>query len=230
MIGPRLSRRTVFISVASAIALHAALAAVLVWTGVIRFSTIEPATQTVRGEHVEITAEVSGGKVEQVESNQLAEQLDRGLAEYQKLSPSQLDSRLREKTLWLEKHSSEESVANIGELLRSATGARTDRAYEPAATPPPGTFGFNDSLIYGVRRETDEHGRSQAFYILLDAQGRTMEVPVPPEQDRTARMIERMHSSPLLQQLWQQTILPLMDAQLSRQRGSAGGAAGGEAQ
>jgi hypothetical protein len=179
---------------------------------------------------VAITGEVSDGKVQKIEPGHLAEQIDGGVAEYQKLAPSQLDSRLREKALWLEKHSSEQSLSNIGDLVQSATGARRDRAYEPAATPPPGTFGFNDAIYHSVRRETDEHGRSQAFFILLDAEGRTMEVPVPPDQEHVARWIERMHSSPLLKQLWQQTIMPILDAKSRAQKPSPAGAAKAPAQ
>ena len=114
----------------------------------------------------------------------------------------------------LESISSRSSVEAMGGLLRRSLGAR-ERAYAPAIPAPPGPFDHDSGLIYAARTQSDAQGNAHLVYIMVDKEGRKLEVAMPTGTNLTAAdAIERMHQSPTLKALYQQIVLPLLDAEM----------------
>lgn len=121
--------------------------------------------------------------------------------------PERLDALSRHaKTI--ESMSSTKSVAEIGAVLQKTFNTRT-RAYEPVKPPPPGPFDSESALIHSVVRKKTPDGKELAYFLMVDKDGRTMEVPAL--DTSSAAAVERMGSSPLLRQLLNQAILPVID-------------------
>lgn len=108
----------------------------------------------------------------------------------------------------IESMSSTKSVAEIGAVLQKTFNTRT-RAFEPVTPPPPGPFDTESALIHSVIRKKTPDGKELAYFLMVDKDGRTFEVPALDASSAAA--VERMGSSPLLRQLLQQAILPVID-------------------
>lgn len=125
-----------------------------------------------------------------------------------KLSDSERLDALHRHAKRIESMSSSKSVAEIGSVLQKSFNTRS-RAFEPVLPRPPGEFDSDSALIHSVIRKKGPDGKEKAYFVLVDKDGRTFEAPAVDESSASA--IEKMGSSPLLRQLLQQAILPVID-------------------
>ena len=126
-----------------------------------------------------------------------------------------LAERAASEARWLERHSSEQSIEQIGEVVRKAYDT-PPRAYAPVDPPPPGDFDHDTMLPYAVRQEAGVDGSARVTYTWVDAQGRILEIEMAEEESDPAltaalKMAER---STMMRQLFQTSVLPVLEAQL----------------
>lgn len=130
-----------------------------------------------------------------------------------------LASRGEKAAEWLESRSEPESIDEIGEVVRDACDV-PPRAYAPVDPPPPGDFDYDTMLPFAVRRTEEEDGSIRVTYTWVDEQGRAMEVAMPeaasdPALTAALKMAQR---SPMMRQLFQTSVLPVLESQLRRGR------------
>lgn len=229
-------------AIAAALSLHGALLGLLVWNSMhpapapphddapalpVKFTTIE---------------QPPGAASPSVDPREVKYRIQRGVEEMTPLPTEQKFSMLRRNTRWLDEHSSAESVQQIGEMVRNATGARA-RAYAPVSKPPPGPFDYATMLPYSAHTKVDPDGKTRVHQIYIDKDGRTMEQTVrtqvtpggerrtligvrgadgkwyeteSPDGEGTEQVnttLEMMNRSPLLRKLYDTAVLPLLDSQ-----------------
>ena len=86
------------------------------------------------------------------------------------------------------------------------------RASEPVDSSPPGDFDFETAQLHDVRREQDADGELSYIAVLLDAEGRTIDVALSEAEGKPAyELMERMKANPLLDQLYRQLAMPMID-------------------
>jgi len=116
---------------------------------------------------------------------------------------------------WLERHSSEQAIAEIGEAVRKASDA-PERAYAPVDPPPPGDFDHDTMLPYAVRQVTDDDGSGRVIYTWVDERGRSLEIEMAEEGSDPAltAALQMAARSPMMRQLFQTSVLPVLESQL----------------
>lgn len=130
-----------------------------------------------------------------------------------------LAERAESEARWLERHSSEQAIEQIGEVVREAYDT-PPRAYAPVDPPPPGDFDHDTMLPYSVRQEAGADGSARVTYTWVDARGRSLEIEMAEEESDPAltaalKMAER---SPMMRQLFQTSVLPVLEAQLRQKQ------------
>ena len=147
----------------------------------------------------------------QVSAKQVEVKLDREFNRYDKLPEEEKRDKLDEKIERLEQVSSEESLDELATKFREWLGTE-QRAQHPAEVPVEGKFDFDTAQIYDVRRGRGSDGRWQYHSILLDAEGRTMEVQMgAAEGERVYRTMQTLKDSPLAEKIYREITMPLMD-------------------
>lgn len=132
--------------------------------------------------------------------------------------PEKLAERADGAAQWIESRSSETAIDDIGKVVRDACEVRP-RAYAPVNPPPPGEFDHDTMLPYAVKHLVGEDGAKRVAYTWVDEQGRSLEIEMledvsDPALTTALQLAER---SPMMRQLFQTSILPVLEAQL-RQR------------
>jgi hypothetical protein len=158
-------------------------------------------------------SEVTAGMVRE----KLDEVIDRSkqLPDEEKLQ--QLD-KLSER---LTQVSSEASIDSLGQALQGLLGT-TPRAQQPAENPSVGGFDYNTAQFHDVKRHPVDGGGYRYLAVLLDAQGRTTEVAMSEEEgQRLYATLERIKANPLLERVYRQIVMPLMDQILAGARKAA---------
>jgi hypothetical protein len=111
----------------------------------------------------------------------------------------------------LDRLSTAESVEAVTTRLAALLGTDT-RAQQPAAEPVPGEFDFDTVQMHDVKRSGDGRGGFDYVGILLDAEGHTMETPLPPtEGEQLYRVMELVKSNPLLERVYRGLAMSLLD-------------------
>jgi hypothetical protein len=123
--------------------------------------------------------------------------------------------RLDELTKRLDATSSAESVDAMAGAMTSLLGT-APRATKPVEGPVTGEFDTQTAQFHDIRRVLTEDGGFQYLTVLLDAEGRTIEVPVDAATgERVYLTLERIKSNPLLEQIYRQIVMPLIDQMLA---------------
>ncbi len=204
-----------------ALALHLILAAVLAWTGLSHrdAATMPPETAAAlepdsHREEIAPTPPIGQGE--------LRRRIDASLSAFSGEPAQQLAQRADDAADWLETHSTGEAMDDIGNVVCEAYAART-RAFAPVDPRPPGEFDYNTMLPYAVRQTVAEDGTSRVIYTWVDEEGRSMNVDVPLEASDPAltRALTLAERSALMRQLFQTSILPVLDSRLQPQPLSA---------
>ncbi len=115
----------------------------------------------------------------------------------------------------LESVSTAESVDAMAGAMSSLLGT-VPRATEPAKKSVEGEFDATTAQFHDIRRIKTEDGGFEYLTVLLDAEGRTIEVPVDAATgERVYLTFERIKSNPLLEQIYRQIVMPLIDQMLA---------------
>ncbi|WP_145254666.1 hypothetical protein [Planctomycetes bacterium Pan216] len=116
---------------------------------------------------------------------------------------------LEERLEQLKGMSSEESVRQIGGVIQQALSTGI-RAYSPVEPAPKGPFDVETGIIYKAISKKGPSGE-ETFYVLVDKDGRTMEVAAGKSDSAAVKALNLMGGSPLFQEVLHEAVLPVVD-------------------
>ncbi len=125
-------------------------------------------------------------------------------------------SELQRNVQRLEQIASENSIAEVGQAIRSAT-ALEDRASVPAAEPVGGAFDYDSAQFHDVSRIVNDDGKWVYRSILLDAKGRTIEVELTESEGKTAyETMQMVKASPFAEAIYRSMVMPMLDKMIPK--------------
>jgi hypothetical protein len=137
--------------------------------------------------------------------------LDAIVAEQQKRAPSEQLQRLDSVSAGLERVTSAPSLDELAVHFQSWLGYGS-RAAEPHPRAAVGPFDFSTAQLHDVARYSAGAESWRYVSVLLDAQGRTMEVELSAEQGETLyELMQRIKANPLLEKIYRTIAMPLVD-------------------
>lgn len=147
----------------------------------------------------EVTGDLVRNRVEQV------------VAEAEMLSPADKLARLDALSERLPQVADERSIQALSGAMNSFLGTQP-RATRPAEEAPPGKFDFETAQFHDIQRWPKEPDGFRYVTVLLDAAGRTMEVEVSEQEGQPVyETMQRIKANPLLEQVYRQIVMPLLD-------------------
>ena len=162
-----------------------------------------------------------------VTTNQVNNTLDRMKENFENKPEEEQLSTLEEKAADLEKMATKESIDEIAVKFQEWANIQP-RASEPAAEPVEGEFDFDSAQIHEVQRTKADDGSVKYLGVLVDRDGRTLEVEMNAKEGESAyRTLETLKKFPLANQVYRQIVMSLIDqaaASGSVNSGSAGDA------
>lgn len=217
MIRSQTRRRQLAGSFVAAVVVHIAL---IIWLFFLRPgspSLDEVPSQTAAVQSANSTAEPTGESIP-TDRAELRGKIDLTVNRFLGNNPEKLAKRAEGAVQWIESRSSEDAIDDIGKVVRDAYEVHP-RVYAPVNPPPPGNFDHDTMLPYSVEHRVREDGSKRVAYTWVDEQGRSLKIEMLEEASDPAlttalRMAER---SPMMRQLFQTSILPVLESQL-RQR------------
>ncbi len=217
MIRSQTRRRQLAASFVAAVAVHIAL---VVWLFFLRPgspSLDEVPPQAAAGHGADPTAETAGESIPS-DRAELRGKIDLTVNRFLGGDPEKLTERAEGAAQWIESRSSEDSIDDIGKVVRDAYEVRP-RAYAPVNPAPPGEFDHGTMLPYAVKHLVSEDGSKRVAYTWVDEQGRSLEIEMLEEASDPAltTALQLAERSPMMRQLFQTSILPVLESQL-RQR------------
>ncbi len=142
------------------------------------------------------------------------------IAESNKKSVEENRNELDKMARKLDEVSSAESLNVLAESMHK--WLRTEKRATKPAENPQGHFDHPTAQMHDIRREPLESGGWRYVCILIDAEGRTFETEVDPESGRQLYdTMEKMKAFPLLEQVYRQMVMPLMDKAMSQPLGAS---------
>jgi len=145
--------------------------------------------------------------------------IERTIAEAEQLSDEQKLDKLDERLKELEETTSSEAIDEMAEEFHQWLGTKR-RATEPAAEPVEGDFDTNTAQVHDMMRRRGPDDRWIYVAVLVDAEGRTMEVDVPAENGELLfDTIERIKKNPLGEKAYRRILMPLLDKLLQPRAG-----------
>ena len=118
---------------------------------------------------------------------------------------------LEEKANQLNRLSSEASIEDMENVLTDALKLEA-RATAPVDNPPEGGFDAKSAQFHTVRREAKPTGGHRYFSVMVDADGRSMEVPLSEvEGESVYKTMKMVEENPLLDKVYRQFVIPAMD-------------------
>jgi hypothetical protein len=120
-------------------------------------------------------------------------------------------ARLDDLSQRLNEVTDEASINSLADAMHSFLGTKP-RATKPAKEAPSGEFDFDTAQFHDIQRFPREDGGFRYVTILLDAQGRTFEAEVSGQEGEPIyAAMERIKANPLLEQVYRQIVMPLLD-------------------
>ena len=153
-----------------------------------------------------------------VKSTQVETQLDAELRAAEKLEDEQKLTSLKKNIDKLDDLASQESIEELSGKFQQWLQTET-RAQQPAANPVPGPFDIDTAQFHDILRQQAPGGESRYVAVLLDAEGRVMEVEIDPETGAQAyRTLQLVKENPLAEMIYRQITMPLMDKMIRARR------------
>ncbi|HJN11889.1 MAG TPA: hypothetical protein QF564_24605 [Pirellulaceae bacterium] len=166
----------------------------------------------------------------------IQQRFEESLAATEQLNEAERLEALDDATDRLARISSETSIDEVAKRLQSWLGltpraekpgeenlAAQEVPLDPAATE--GEFDFNTAQLHDVKRVVVPDSRPQYLCVLLDARGRTMEVPLSEaEGEPIYSLMEKIKANPLLEQIYRQLAMPLLDEMVKAERAATAAA------
>lgn len=148
---------------------------------------------------------------EKLAAEDVQRKMEEMLKAAQELPPEKLEQRLEAAGKQLASVSSPENVTEISQKMQTWMGTQT-RQSSPAKTPVAGDFDHGTGQIDTVRKLKDAEGRVRYVAVLVDSAGRTMDIPLPQEDGESLhRLFQLMQANPLLDQVYRQMAMPMLD-------------------
>jgi len=156
-----------------------------------------------------------------VTSEMVETRLDEVVEGSKELNDEEKLDRLDQLSDRLTQVSSEASINAMASALQAMLGTE-GRAQKPAEEPVGGDFDFDTAQFHDIQRIPKEDGGWRYVSVLLDAEGRTIEVEISEEDGQLVyETMKRIKSNPLLAQVYRQIAMPLFDRMLAGMRGVA---------
>lgn len=166
----------------------------------------EKATEQMLAEPI---ADVPPEQIEKSLASQI-EQVER-LTDKRKLS--ELDKNLSR----LESVADPLSVQEVTTTIASTMGLDANQ-YAPKESPASGSFDTDTSQLQEVTRKPDESGGWQYESVLVDAEGRTMRVPMSAAEGETVyNAFESMKQFPMAEGIYRGVVMPLLQQMVKAQ-------------
>ncbi len=119
----------------------------------------------------------------------------------------------------LEEIASKESVEQIGGKVRDTLGLKS-RASTPDGGPLGGSFDHDTAQFHDIVRVSRANGKEAYRCVMIDREGRTIEIEIDPEQGKVAydtmQMVKR---SPLGDAVYRTLVMPMLDKLLAETKG-----------
>ena len=152
-----------------------------------------------------------------VPADLLRSNVEKAIAKSESLDEQEQLDKLGEQIEKLDATVAEESIDELTGRFHEWTGTE-QRASQPAGHPVEGTFDSHTAQFHDVTRIKGPDDRWQYRSILVDAEGRTLEVDLDPEDGRRVyETMQRLRGSPLAEKLYRQIAMPLLDKILKAQ-------------
>lgn len=165
-------------------------------------------------------AELNRASLDELESpvsenslNQLArKQFDAESERAEKLDAEQQFKKLQAASKRLSQLSSEKSVTEMSDKLRQVFQL-PERATQPTPDAEENErFNPESAQLHDVLKEMTDDGQDRYFAILIDSQGLTSKIPLTLEEgNKLHRLMQLIKSNPLLERLYRQLAMPLLD-------------------
>jgi hypothetical protein len=147
----------------------------------------------------------------EVTPEMVRQRLDEIVAEEEETDDEQSLDRLDQLSDRLNQLSDEDSVDAMADAMQSLLGT-SPRAVHPAGEAAEGPFDFDTAQFHDVKRTPNDSGGYTYVTVLLDAGGRTIEVVLDPQEgERAFQTMQRIGANPLLDQVYRQIAMPLLD-------------------
>lgn len=151
------------------------------------------------GDPADVTAQMVRKRVEEVASESAA------------LSDAERLARLDALSQRLNQVTDEASINSLAGAMHSFLGTKP-RATKPAKEAPSGAFDFDTAQFHDIQRFAKDEGGFRYVTILLDAQGRTFQAEVSEQEGEPIyETMQRIKANPLLEQVYRQIVMPLLD-------------------
>jgi hypothetical protein len=177
-------------------------------------SEVEPTEQNSPPRPVPTTPDGSTVAGEQVQ-----EAIEAAIDTAGRASQSKKLTELERNLSRLEQIASEESVEQIGAKVRDTLGLEP-RASTPGGGPLGGSFDHDTAQFQDIVRVNRADGKEAYRCVMIDREGRTMEIEIDPEQGKVAydtmQMIKR---SPLGDAVYRTLVMPMLDKLLAETKG-----------
>lgn len=160
--------------------------------------------------HVEPEVRIVSDPAE-VTAEMVRERLEEVVAQTEAMPEADKLARLDALSERLTQVSDEPSLGRLSGVMRSMLGTKP-RAAQPAAERPPGDFDFDTAQFHDMQRHPKEPAGYRYVTVLLDAEGRTLEVDVSEQEGKPIyETLQRIKANPLLEQIYRQIVMPLLD-------------------
>jgi hypothetical protein len=125
-------------------------------------------------------------------------------------------SELQKNVSKIDQVASEKSIEEIGSLIQTATGL-PPRASGPAEGSIDGPFDFDTAQFHDVTREAATDGQWKYRSVMVDADGRTIDVELGPEEGKTAYdAMQMVKKSPFAETIYRSMVMPMLDKMIPR--------------
>lgn len=116
----------------------------------------------------------------------------------------------------IDRVASEKSIEEIGSLVQTATGL-PQRASAPAEGEVDGPFDFDTAQFHDVTREAAADGQWTYWSVMVDAEGRTIDVELGAEEGKTAYdAMQMVKKSPFAETIYRSMVMPMLDKLIPR--------------
>jgi hypothetical protein len=146
-----------------------------------------------------------------VTAEMVRDRLEQDIAESQTLPEADKLAKLDVLAERLQEVADEQSLHRLSGTMQTLLGTRP-RAAEPAPARPRGEFDFDTAQFHDIQRYPKEPAGFRYVTVLLDSQGRTLEVEVSEQDGQLVyETMQRIKANPLLEQVYRQIVMPLLD-------------------
>ena len=175
-----------------------------------------PGAEEVKTPEPELTVDPS-----QVTDDMVQARLDASVAKAAGRSVQENLDRLDQMSGRLKNVASAGSIGELAGTFQQFVGTKP-RASQPVEHAVPDNFDYETAQFHDVKRYAIEPSGWRYVAVLLDASGRTIEVEMDePDGERVYVTLERIKANPLLEQVYRQIAMPLLDKMLGGMKPAA---------